>query len=300
MTSAVMDKLATGPAAGKAVAPRGGVGKAGVLVDMTRCIGCKACVVACKEWHELPYVVPPFDPTLGAPPLSATAYTTMQFEEIETADGAVDWAFAKHQCMHCEHPTCASACPVQALEKTAEGAVVYDSDLCMGCRYCMLACPFNIPKFQWGEINPEIAKCDFCADRIQAGLTPSCAAACPTETIQFGDREELLAEAKARIAAEPGKYVPHIYGEHENGGTSWVYLSSVPFAELGFPEVPDTNPAEHASRQMLAVPVVAGVGLALFGGAVWFTRRKQAVANAAAESQPTASASTHEGEGSNA
>ena len=277
MTVAVLDRpVAFGPAA--VTAP---VKNSAVLVDMTRCIGCKACVVSCKEWNDLSYAVPEFDPTLSTPPLSGTAYTALSFHETVNAEGGVDWTFAKRQCMHCSDPSCVSVCPVQALKKTDEGAIVYNSDQCMGCRYCQLACPFSVPKFEWNEVNPEIRKCDFCADRLQAGLTPRCAGACPTAAIQFGERDALLLEARERMADQPAKYVNHIYGETENGGTAWMYLSSLPFEDLGFPEVPAENSVTASERSMAAVPGVAAAAAIVFGGLAWFTKRKRTVQSAA-------------------
>jgi formate dehydrogenase iron-sulfur subunit len=150
-------------------------------------------------------------------------------------DGQQHRVFVKRQCMHCQDPACVSACPVGALQKLENGAVVYDCSRCIGCRYCMVACPFGVPKFEWAEALPRIRKCTFCVDRQDRGLEPACAAACPTGALTFGDRDTLIADAEARIEADPERYVHHVYGKEEVGGTSWMYLSPVHFEELGFP-----------------------------------------------------------------
>lgn len=292
MTTAVLEQ----PKRVVAVTERARITDPSVLVDLTRCTGCKGCVVSCKEWAGLRYIVPPFDPELGSPPLSGTTYTSLRFQVVENGAGGIDWSFSKDQCMHCLNPSCAAACPVDALHTTDEGAVVYDSDKCMGCRYCQLGCPFRIPKFEWAELNPEIRKCDFCADRLQADLEPRCAGACPTGALQYGNRGDLLAEARSRLGAEPQRYLPHIYGEVENGGTRWLYLSGVPFEELGYRSVPRENPAVTADRNMKAVPIVAGAAAIVFGGSSWFARRRMAVRDAGRmESQPGDPAGNEEG-----
>jgi formate dehydrogenase iron-sulfur subunit len=137
----------------------------------------------------------------------------------------------------CIDPACASACPVSALQKLDNGAVVYDRKRCIGCRYCMLACPFHIPRFEWDKVIPVIAKCTLCRDRLDLGEGPSCAQACPAGALVWGHRDELLAEAESRLAANPERYVDGIYGKDEAGGTSVLYLSGVPFKKLGFPEL---------------------------------------------------------------
>ncbi len=153
--------------------------------------------------------------------------------------------------MHCNDPACVSACPVAALDKLPNGPVVYDDERCIGCRYCMMACPFQIPKFQWSSAVPLIRKCDFCADRIAIGLAPACSTVCPTETLLFGDREALLKEAHRRIGAHPGKYYPEVYGEKIVGGTAKLYLTAVSFEDLGLDHrgLPH-RPGEHALRDL--------------------------------------------------
>jgi formate dehydrogenase iron-sulfur subunit len=183
--------------------------------------------------------------------------------------------------MHCDVPSCASACPVGAFQKTAAGPVVYDRDKCMGCRYCMLACPFNVPKYEWGKTLPRVRKCDMCADRVAQGLATACASVCPTGATKFGTREELLAEARARIAADPKKYYNYIYGAQEVGGTSVLVISDVRPEELGFrTDLVHEPPAMLTWRVLSKIPNVVAVGSVLLGGIYWVTRRSEEVARA--------------------
>lgn len=183
--------------------------------------------------------------------------------------------------MHCQDPTCASVCPVGALKKTPNGPVVYEPEICLGCRYCIQACPFGVPRYEWSSLAPRVRKCTFCADRLAAGKINACAEACPTGATQAGEREELLKEARARLAAEPEKYVQKIYGEHDAGGTSVLMLSSVPFTQLG---LPDNLPAEPLPlltfRVLSKIPTLAGAGSCVLAGLWWLTNRKAEVAKA--------------------
>ena len=257
-----------------------------MLIDLTRCIGCRACQAACKQWNNLPAETTANWGSYENPPRrSAKTWTTVTFNEVEEGD-KLTWVFAKRQCMHCEEPACASACIVGALHKTPEGAVVYDDYKCIGCRYCMVACPFNVPTFEWDKPAPYIRKCTFCADRQAGGLEPACAKACPTEAILFGERETLLQEAHARIAAQPDQYVNHIYGEKEVGGTSVMYLSPVPFEKLGFPTLGPEPIPRYADIAMLAVPpTIVGVAAAM-GGIYWVIKRREKMSRAATPPAP--------------
>ena len=291
------------------------------LVDTTKCIGCRACQVACKHWNELPAERTEFPGTgfggtgggyENPPDYSAKTYTRITFHEIVDAGGRLQRSvFVKLQCMHCAEPSCVSACPVAALRKISRtGAVVYDSDKCMGCRYCMLACPFNVPTLEWDKPVPYIKKCTFCADRqedppsqkklngrplrgeslkrFQDGQqTPLCAKACPTGAILFGDRDDLIAEAGRRIARQnvpdsSWHYVNHIYGEKEVGGTAWIYISNVPFDKLGLrTDLGKRAYPEYTKLALDAVPMaVIGIGAAM-GGAYWISRRRDRLAKAA-------------------
>lgn len=240
-----------------------------VLVDTTKCVGCWWCYAACKMGHDLPETIKP-DP--GDPPrLSADVYSTLCTARGD--DG--DWRYAKRQCMHCEHPACVEACIVGALRKTPEGPVVYDDRKCIGCRYCMVACPFGVPNFDWETPTPWISKCNFCAERLEEGLQPACVNACPMGALMFGDREKVLTRARNRIAAEPDKYINHIYGEEEAGGTSWLYLSSAPLEDLGFPGLAREPVTINTSRAMgLVPPVLLGVTTAMTG-IYWMTKRRK-------------------------
>lgn len=205
-----------------------------VLVDLTRCIGCRGCQAACKEWNERKARETTLTGVYTNPPaLSSDCYTRINFVE-QNSSGAPVWSFVKNQCMHCKEPACASACPVGALFKTEAGPVAYDFDKCIGCRYCMMACPFQIPKYEWESASPWVQKCTFCSERMKDDLVPACIKTCPTGTMFYGETKEVEAEAKKRMASAPGRYVNHVYGLEEAGGTSWIYLSKVPFEELGF------------------------------------------------------------------
>jgi len=242
-------------------------GKA-VLVDASRCVGCWWCYAACKHAHHLPETIQP--DAENPPQLNSDVWTT-----LGVAEDSGRRLFAKRQCMHCESPACVAACPVGALQKTADGPVVYDEGKCIGCRYCMVACPFGVPNFEWDDPTPWIRKCDFCADRLAQGLEPACVAACPSGALKFGNREELIAEARARITAAPGRYYDHIYGEKEAGGTSWLYIAPVPLEKMGFPALDSEPVTVNAQRAMGAVPpVLLGVGAAM-SGIYWLAKRRE-------------------------
>jgi len=252
-------------------------GSKGMLVDLTHCIGCGWCQEACSQWNDLKGGQgTDQESEKSGTCLSAETWTLPELHEIER-DGQLHRVFVKRQCMHCQDPACVSACPVGALQKLENGAVVYDCSRCIGCRYCMVACPFGVPKFEWAEALPRIRKCTFCVDRQEMGMEPACAAACPTGALAFGDRDALVAEAESRIQADPERYIPHIYGKEEVGGTSWMYLSPVPFEELGFPGL-KTEPVTALSE---AVATYGSAGVAasvafLLGGVYYLSggRRK--------------------------
>ncbi len=225
----------------------------GVLVDTTRCIGCRACEVACGEQNGL--LVPD---VLNDGALESHRDTSdkqfMVVNKYETDKGNV---FVKKQCMHCYQAGCAAACPTEAMHKNSQGPVTWDGDKCIGCRYCMISCPFDIPKFEYGEWNPKIVKCTLCFDRLEAGKKPACVEACPTDTLMFGSMVKNLEVARHRIYSHPDKYVHQIYGEHEAGGTAYIYLSAVPFDQLGFRTDLGRTPYPEYTREFLyAVPAV--------------------------------------------
>jgi Fe-S-cluster-containing dehydrogenase component len=266
--------------ASAAVASAGGAGvqaadeAAGVLVDTTRCVGCRACEAACSETNGLP---PPAegDAVMDAPRETAIDVFTV-VNKAEKSPGVS--RFAKRQCLHCVSPGCAGACPLRAMDKLPSGPVVYDAGKCMGCRYCMIACPFEIPKYEYGSVTPRVRKCTFCADRQAQGLAPACTEVCPSGALTFGKRRELLEVAKTRIYTNPDRYVHHVYGEHEAGGTSWLYISDVPFEKLamrtGIPEKPIP---ELVSGALSAPPFVMTLWPPLLMGLYVFSKRRDEV-----------------------
>ncbi len=234
---------------------------AAVLVDSTRCIGCRSCEAACSEANGLPEPERMGDDAVfeGRRDTSPDHFTVVR--RASPAKPGEEARFAKTQCLHCLEPACASACPVRALEKTDAGPVVYHADRCMGCRYCMISCPFDVPKYQYERAVPYVRKCTFCAPRLAQGKPPACAEACPAGALTFGKRGELLEEARRRIYSEPGKYVRAIYGEHEAGGTSWLYIADRRFADFAFPQNVDTKPyPELVNTALGAVPVILTLG----------------------------------------
>jgi formate dehydrogenase iron-sulfur subunit len=233
----------------------------GLLLDTTRCIGCGACTAACKEQNGLPLPIEE----------RTTAYT---WTTVENRNGVN----VRHMCMHCLTPTCASVCPVGAMRKTADGPVVYDAGKCIGCRYCIMACPFDVPKYQWDRPLPIVGKCILCAPRIAKGQAPACASVCPTGATLFGRREDLIHEARARIAAEPTRYVDHVYGVDEAGGTSVLTISSVPAAQLGLPADLPREPLPMLTWRVLSkIPDVVLFGAAILYGVYWITKRREYV-----------------------
>ena len=232
-----------------------------LLLDTTRCTGCGACTAACKEQNGLPLDIYP----------TTTAYT---YTAVENHNGVN----VRRMCMHCLSPTCVSVCPVGAMRKSAEGPVLYDSKKCIGCRYCVQACPFDVPKYQWDRAVPVVGKCVMCAPRLAKGLPTACASVCPTGATQFGERDALIAEARGRIAAEPTRYVNHLYGLDEAGGTSVMLLSGVPFSQLGLRENLPRKPLGNLTWAVLShVPDIVTLGGALLYGIYWITNRREYV-----------------------
>jgi formate dehydrogenase iron-sulfur subunit len=181
--------------------------------------------------------------------------------------------------MNCVQPACASVCPVGALQKTELGPVTYDADKCMGCRYCMQACPFQVPTYEWDKRLPRMRKCDMCFERQSKGKTTACAEACPVGATLNGDREELLAEARQRLAGKPDQYYQKIYGLKEVGGTSVFFISAVPFAQIGLRTgVPQEPLPETTWRVLELLPDVVSTGAVLLGGIWWITNRRADVA----------------------
>ncbi len=230
----------------------------GMLIDTTWCVGCCACEDACNEKNKLP--------KCDEKDLSACKFTKV----FERGD-----YYVRKMCMHCKEPACASVCPVGALKKLNEGPVIYYEDKCIGCRYCMQACPFQIPTYEWASALPRVRKCWFCYDRVMAGDQPACAEACPTGATTFGNRDELIVEARKRIAENPGQYQNHIFGETEVGGTSMLYLAAVPFEQIGFKSNLVEKPLPLLTWNVLSkIPDFVLVGGTLLGGIAWVINRR--------------------------
>ena len=252
--------------------------RVGMLVDLSLCIGCRKCEEACKQANQLPPVSVPLDDKSVFDHQRRTDVDNYTVVNRFTSDQPDHMpVYVKKQCMHCNEPACVSACLVGALTKSKEGPVRYNPDICIGCRYCMIACPFSIPAFEYNNpTSPQIRKCTLCYDRLKDGQIPACAANCPPEAITFGKRSDLIKLAHEKIVQNPGKYQDRIYGLTEAGGTSWLYLSKVPFAELGFPTDLGTKPfPEYTWGFLSAVPVVFVVWPALLGGFYLFTKNRQ-------------------------
>jgi len=229
----------------------------GVLVDTTLCVGCRGCEAACSEVNQLPEPAQAgaeavFEQRRSTGP---QVFTVVNRASEPSPQG--ETRYAKSQCLHCLDPACASACPVRALEKTPEGPVVYHRNRCMGCRYCMVACPFGIPKYEYDKALPYVRKCTFCAGRQAEGKPPACTEVCPSGALLFGERAQLLETARTRIYQNPDRYLHRIYGEQEAGGTSWLYLSDLPFESLGLPTgVANSSYPELTKGALSVVPMV--------------------------------------------
>ncbi len=243
-----------------------------MLVDTTLCVGCRACEAACAEANGLP---PPPDEASALATRRDTgpeAFTVVNGFGPIGRDG--EQRFAKRQCLHCVAPACASACPVRALDKTPEGPVVYRGDRCMGCRYCMVACPFEIPKYQYDRAVPLVRKCTFCARRQAEGKRPACAEVCPTGALAFGKRGALLELARFRIYRQPDRYHHHVYGEHEAGGTDWLYITDVPFEKLAMRRVRDEPYPDRVQGALSAPPFVMTLWPPLLMGLYVISKRR--------------------------
>jgi formate dehydrogenase iron-sulfur subunit len=284
------------------------------LIDTTKCIGCRACQVACKQWNDREGEQTELQDYLGfqnPATLSSNTYTLITFDEVpnEKAPGGLQYISTMRRCLHCLEPACASACPTTALKRQPDGPVTYDASKCIGCRYCIWACPWGVPTAEWDSHAPKIQKCTHCADRSDQPLplarngqaltqqeskvfsdnirTPACVKACPADALRFGTRDNMLQEARNRISNHPDKYVDHIYGEKEAGGTSVMYLSSVPFEKLGFPAL-GMKPYPSLSKIALHAvpPAVIALGAVLGGTYSLFKRRAFAAAERFAPPHP--------------
>jgi formate dehydrogenase iron-sulfur subunit len=260
-----------------------------ILVDTTRCIGCRRCVAACKEVNGLlnNESGESFSAALAKTFTPETDLAMDQAEDQELSAQALNvvqshaGVFVRKFCMHCQDPTCVSVCPVGALRKRAAGPVIYDAARCMGCRYCMMACPFGIPRYEWKLALPKVKKCTMCTSRQAKGLQPACTEACPVQASIFGERDDLLREAENRVRQNPSGYVQHIYGKDEVGGTSVLYLSAVPFEQLGLPtNLPHDPLPMYTYGALSQIPSLVTLGGALLAGIWWITNRREEVARA--------------------
>lgn len=262
-------------------------GSYAVLHDTTLCIGCRKCEAACNEVNGLPAPEQPFDDVSVLAEKRRTddeSYTVVNRYDTTVHEGPVGEGspvFRKQQCNHCKEPACASACFVSAFTKTPEGAVIYDPSVCVGCRYCLLACPFNVPAFEYDDaLKPKVMKCTMCHPRLVEGKLPGCVEACPNEALSFGRREDLITIARERIRKYPDRYIDHIYGNHEVGGTNWMYITGAQFEELGLRTDLGVKPApELTSGALSMVPVIVGAWPALLGGIYLISQRKEKTAS---------------------
>lgn len=219
------------------------VSEKAMLIDVTRCIGCRACQVACKSWNDLPGEE---TTNLGSyenpPDFSYVTWTRVTFKEVERG-GKLAWLFRKHQCLHCTDAACVRVCPTGALFKHELGFTALDVDKCNGCGYCTYFCPFNIPRLEVTNIltgEAKVAKCLFCADRVTNGDKPACAKACPSRAIEYGDWGELVSMGKERVEKLKTNGCPdaYLYGERELGGLHQMYVLAQRSSAYGLPEEP--------------------------------------------------------------
>jgi len=244
-------------------------------------VGCRSCEAACNKVNDLPQPDKPFTDLSVLETKRRTTTTT--FTVVNKYDNPKDSqnpVFYKKQCNHCLEPACASVCFVRAFKKTKTGAVTYDSSVCVGCRYCIIACPFEIPTFEYDQVlTPRIRKCTMCYPRVIEGLLPGCVEACPMEALSFGKREDMMTIARERFRKYPDRYVDHIYGEHEMGGTSWLYISGTPFNKLDMREDLGITPAPQLTAGALSsVPMIVGLWPVLLAGIYAVSKRKEKIA----------------------
>ncbi len=254
-----------------------------VLVDTTRCIGCRQCELACAQANGLPI------PNINDKSVFNSVRTTSTISltvvnRFETQKGTIN---VKRQCMHCNQPGCVSACLVAAMKKRKQGPVTWDTN-CIGCRYCMISCPFDVPKFEYEKAAPKLKKCNFCFSRLKKGQLPACVQACPAEALLFGTRKKMLSMAKSQIGKYPGQYHHHVYGEREAGGTSWLYMSSVPFDQIGFKTTLSTTPYPEFTKGFLyLVPVVFVLWPSLLLGINRLTERTEKIESSGDQKENT-------------
>lgn len=245
----------------------------GVLVDIPKCIGCGSCTVACKLWNQVEFDEKSPASGQGAS-LNEKNWTVVASHEIVDKSNSPAWRFVKQQCLHCQTPACVSACFSKALQKNSDGAVVYYPHLCVGCRYCMVACPFDVPRYEWDKTFPLVTKCQMCSTRITHREAPACVSVCPTGALEFNERDSLLKKAQTKIGEDAG-YQKNIYGEYEVGGTGWLYISDIAFDKLGFKTNLGKDALPMYSQNFLKyIPGVALVWGTLLTGLYYYSKRK--------------------------
>ena len=280
-------------------------GMKAILFDAARCIGCRSCEDACADHNKERIRLWSKDKSGGfrKPPdgLSSDKWIHITFHPLPLPAGVsrkeFDWSdaqeladegqymYTRHACMHCVDPGCVSACISGALQKNERGSVTYDSNKCIGCRYCMVACPFGIPKCEWHESLPCIRKCTMCDDLVSVGKKPACVEACPGNNdgpaLLFNERDSIILEAKKRIENSGGLYNPAVFGEKEVGGTCVLYISRLTSGEMGFISgMSERSIPDYSKFSLSTVPYLAG-GLGLFlGGLYWFFKRRDEVQKA--------------------
>ena len=243
-----------------------------MLYDVSKCVGCRACQAACRRWNKLPPEPIGYGGIYDNPDdLSGRTWTLIKFREFGE-NGEKEWFFRKYQCMHCTDASCEAVCPTGAISHQGE-AVIINQEWCIGCGYCVQACPFGVPHKD--EDEGTARKCTFCIDRITQELKPACVEACPAGAIIYGDRAKLIAEGKrrAQILIASGKEKAYLYGETELGGLSVMYVLPEPAAVFGLPETPRLATA-NIFTQWLGGIVTAGI-IAAVPFWLLFKRRKQ-------------------------
>jgi len=262
----------------------------GVLHDTSKCVGCRTCEASCHEVNKDLFKLPEQEKSYEDKTVldkkrrtDWTQFTVVNKYEIEKTDASgkkeMITVYRKMQCNHCLEPACGSACFVNAFTKLPQGPVHYDPTVCVGCRYCVNACPFYVPAYDYHNWDPQMYKCTMCEPRILEGKLPGCVNNCPMEALTFGKRKDLIKIARERIKKHPERYVDHVYGEHEMGGTQWMYLSPVPFKQIGLPELGTTPAPEFTHGALSAVPLIAGLWPALLAGIYAINKHKENDAN---------------------
>ncbi len=294
----------------------------GILFDSTLCVGCNACMTACKKANnKLPDYAEGediWDKPVDLSPNTLNVIKRFTSGTAENKDVEVDgYAFIKRQCLHCIDPSCVTACPVSALVKDNEnGIVTYNKNACIGCRYCQVACPYNIPKFDFNDVYPEIVKCQLCDHLIAEGKVSACCSVCPTGASLFGKVTDLIVETRRRLQMVPGElydfpvtainsgashkykapeYIPHVYGKEELGGTQVMYMSAVGFENFGLPTYPKESFVSMSSGIQYAIYKGMVYPLVVLAGLVFMVKKnKQQEEEKAAEKSQEKKEDSHE------